>query len=428
MVNNHSRHLRTPSSLRRAHRCLALNELLMNDGVSRTGLADTLRLSQMAMSRIVKDLFDADLVEETGVEVRESGPGRRQRILKIRPNGGYAAAIALSAYSTEIGIMTADGEVLVSKTLQVSELADGKRAVCKLAKALNRLIDNSSIPRNRVVGVGIAVAAQLDPNNLSVVSSNMLDWKPFDLVEEVSNITQLPAYAENIVNALTLAEVTVGVIKQKENVFVVRSATTLGASILQHGQLVRGIKNPAGRIGHFQIKKTDLVCSCGSSHCLNCCASGWSLLVRLGKTSGNQYQPDDIAHYAREINLLIEQEANAETDSQEAFKQSRIIRSAGAALGKSLQLLNQFLEPQAIVLNGSMSRMSSYRKGISHFLETSNEGKAALDKINYGELRAVRAAGILALKKTIYSPTFNFKQACETANTSAEKSSAGKGA
>lgn len=400
----------------------------MKDGVSRTSLADELGLSQMAMSRIVRDLFDAGLVKESGVEVRESGPGRRQRILKILPNGAYSAAIALSAYSTEIGIITADGEMLVNKVLQISKLADGKGAVRKLAKALNRLIDETHIPRQRIVGVGIVVAAQLDPDNQSVVSSHMLDWKPFDLVDEVSSITGLPAYAENIVNALTLAEVTVGAIKQKDNVVVVRSATTLGASILQHGQLVRGLKHPAGRIGHFQVKKTQLQCSCGSNYCLNCSASGWSVLARSGKTSGNSYQPDDIAHYASEINQLIEKQSDSKAPHKEDNKQTRILRNSGAALGRSLQQLNQFIEPQAIVLNGSMSRVLEYRKGLSQSLETSHEGKATLDKIHYGELRAVRAAGILALKKTIYSPTFDFEQACETANTANMKFSAGNGA
>lgn len=381
----------------------------------------------MAVSRIVRDLFDAGLVEESGVELRESGPGRRQRILKILPNGGYAGAITLSAYSTEIGIITADGEVLVSKILQISKLANGKTAVRKLAKALNRLIDEAFIPRTRIVGVGVAVAAQLDPNNQSVVSSHMLDWQPFDLVEEVSRITQLPAYAENVVNALTLAEVTVGAIKQMENVFVVRSATTIGASILQHGQLVRGLKHPAGRIGHFQTKKTNLFCPCGSNYCLNCCASGWSVLVHSGKTSERQYKTSDIAHYANEINKLVDQQAESVIKPKANNKQARLLRNAGTALGKSLQQLNQFLEPEAIVLNGSMSRVCEYRKGISLFLGTSDEGLATLEKIHYGKLRAVRAAGVLALKKTIYSPTFNFEHACKTANTTDLQSSAGNG-
>ena len=171
MVINDSRNLRAPASLRRTHRSLALNEILMSGGISRTGLATELGLSQMAMSRIVKDLFDAGLVEECGVEVRESGPGRRQRILRIRADGAYSAGIVLSAYSNEICINAANGDVLFSRSVPVSNITNSEAAVRKLAKALNKLIEKNNIPRQRIVGVGIAVAAQLDHANQSVVSS-----------------------------------------------------------------------------------------------------------------------------------------------------------------------------------------------------------------------------------------------------------------
>jgi predicted NBD/HSP70 family sugar kinase len=425
MVNKWSQNQRAPASLRRTHRSLAVNEVLMTGGISRTGLAEELGMSQMAMSRIVRDLFDAGLVEEYGVEVRESGPGRRQRMLRIRPDGAYSAGIVLSAYSNEICIVKANGDVLVSRIIPVKKITDSEAAVRKLAKALNKLIDENDIPRQRIVGVGVAVAAQLDPTNQSVVSSYLLGWESFDLVEQVSNITGLPAYAETIANALTLAEVTVGTIKKKENVIVVRSATTIAASVLIHGQLVRGQAHQAGRIGHFRTKKTKLRCSCGSNSCLNCCASGWSVLARLGKTSNNEYHPDDVAAYAKEINQLIENQACSKAGQTKDANQARILKDAGAAIGRSLEQLNQFLEPQVIIVYGSMSRLVDYRDGISQLLCSDSEGKATLAKIRYGEISAVRAAGILALKESIYSPTLDFEQACETASIASLGTAAG---
>ena len=55
------------SSIRRIHRGLALRGLLMSDVVSRSSLAHTLGLSQMAASRIVRELIDVGLVEEAGM-------------------------------------------------------------------------------------------------------------------------------------------------------------------------------------------------------------------------------------------------------------------------------------------------------------------------------------------------------------------------
>jgi len=431
MVNKKDQNPRAPASLRRTHRSLALNEVLMAGGISRTGLAEELGLSQMAMSRIVGDLFDAGLVEECGLEVRETGPGRRQRLLRIRPDGAYSAAIVLSAYSNEIGIVAANGDVLASRAVNVENIADSDAAVDTLANALNKLIDENSIPRPRIVGVGIAVAAQLDTENRSVVSSHLLGWKAFNLVEKVTRITGLLAYAESISNALILAEGCVGAIKKKRNVIIARSATMLAASILQHGQLVRGRVNQAGRIGHFQTEKTELVCSCGSNNCLNCQASGWSVLVRLGKTADHEYQPDNVASYAREIDELIAAQTQQSAqqpikDKKSLTEQTGILNTAGAALGHTLEQLNQLLEPEVIVVTGSMSRLDAYRKGINQRLDSSVEGRETQEKIHYGELSSIRAAGILALKESIYSPALNFEAMCETADAASPGTAVGK--
>jgi glucokinase len=431
MVNKLARNARAPASLRRTHRSLALNEILTAEGISRTGLADELGLSQMAMSRIAGDLFDAGLVEECGLEIRENGPGRRQRLLRIRSDGAYSAAIVVSAYSNEIGIVAANGDVLASRAVEVENIADSEAAVATLANALNTLIDENSIPRQRIVGVGIAVAAQLDTENRSVVSSYFLGWKAFNLAEKVTSITGLPAYAESISNALILAEGSVGAIKKKRNVIVVRSATMLAASILQHGQLVRGRVHQAGRIGHFQTEKTALVCSCGSTSCLNCLASGWSVLVRLGKTADQEYQPDNVASYSREIDKLIAAQTRQPEDltakqKKSIAKQADILNAAGAVLGHTLEQLNQFLEPEVIIVTGLMSRLDAYRSGINERLGSNLEGKVAQEKILFRELSSVRAAGILALKESIYSPALNFEAMCKTADVASPGTAVGK--
>jgi predicted NBD/HSP70 family sugar kinase len=148
-------------------------------------------------------------------------------------------------------------------------------------------------------------------------------------------------------------------------------------------------------------------------------------LARLGKTSNNEYHPDDVAAYAREINQLIEDQAHAKAGQKKDASQTRILKDAGTAFGRSLEQLNQFLEPQVIIIYGSMSRLIDYREGISHSLGGNNEGKATLAKIRYGEISAVRAAGILALKESIYSPTLDFEQVCETAAVSSLGTAAG---
>ena len=56
----------TPSSLRKVHRMMALQNLLHDGNCSRKSLAKKLGISSMAMTRISGDLINAGLILENG--------------------------------------------------------------------------------------------------------------------------------------------------------------------------------------------------------------------------------------------------------------------------------------------------------------------------------------------------------------------------
>lgn len=405
MVINSNKLGGSPSTLRRIHRGLALRELLIAGNVSRTSLADRLGLSQMAASRIVRELIEVGLVEEAGMTTRNTGPGRHRTLLRIRDDGVYAAGITFSAYSTEVAIVGASGALIAHKMVQLDQHGDGAKALSVLACELNDLIDEHAIARDRMVGVGVVLSAHLDPTRQRVTSASYLGLQPFEVVEPIARDTGLNVTAENIVNALTLAETSVGIAKKLENVIVVRSATSIGATILQHGRIIRGQEHRAGRIGHLRHHTTKLTCSCGRKDCLNCTASGWSVLVRQGTAKGNVYNPKHVQRYASAIERMM---GGAKGQVGAGPQLTRTLRAAGSALGDALQTLNQTIEPEAILLAGSMARIPAYVDGINRRLgKLGNDGQATAGKIRIGEIRAVRAAAILALLEKVYSPALD---------------------
>ncbi len=377
----------------------------MSEEVSRSSLARTLGLSQMAASRIVRELIDVGLVEEAGMSTRKSGPGRYQTLLRIREEGVYAAGIVFSAYSTEIAIVSATGRQIAHRVVRTGRYADGAKVLVKLGQALNRLIDEHSVPRERIIGVGVVLSAILDPSRQCVLDATYLGLENFDVVEPIARVTGLRVTAENIVNALTLAETSVGVAKDMQNVIVVRSATSIGATIMQHGRIVRGHGFRAGRIGHIRLRRTQLTCSCGRCDCLNCSASGWAVLVRHGTVDDDQYRPKEVTRYANAIERITD--TTRRGDRRDA-QLDRHIRNAGGALAEVLHMFNQTVEPEAIVLAGSMACSQEYIDGIKRRLSTlDDDGQATAAKIRIGSMRGVRAAGILVLLEQIYSPSLD---------------------
>ena len=345
-------------------------------------------LSQMAASRIVRELIEAGLVEEAGLSNREAGPGRYATSLRLRDDGAYAAGITFSAYSTEVAIVGATGRVVAHKIVVLDGCDDGGTALDVLADAIVYLIDACSIPRARLVGVGVVLAAHLDAARRRVVSASYLGIEPFDVVEPVALRTGLPTIAENIANALALAEASVGVAKDVENIVVVRSATSIGATILHQGRIIRGQGNRAGQIGHLRHRATKLTCSCGRNDCLNCSASGWAVLVRQGTAAGKTYNPTHVQHYASAIEEMV---GGIDRSAAAGAKLSRNLHAAGGALADALLKMDQMIDPEAIVLAGSMPRIPDYVAGIGRYLNKLGRiGQTIRKKIRIGEIRAVR--------------------------------------
>jgi predicted NBD/HSP70 family sugar kinase len=89
------------------------------------------------------------------------------------------------------------------------------------------------------------------------------------------------------------------------------------------------------------------------------------------------------------------------------------LKNTGEALAAALQSVSLLLEPEAIVVAGPLSRAAPYLDGVRRGLGRLGEsGEEALGKLRCGEIRAARAAAILALLERIYSPALDFEALC----------------
>lgn len=167
------------------------------------------------------------------------------------------------------------------------------------------MIRKADISDDRVVGVGFAVAASVEPKEGNVIDSGYLGWSAFDLQGSAQRTLNVPVAVNNIADALLRAEAFSGCTKNIKAVVLIHGATTLGASFLYNNELVSGAYSKSGRIGHFPVRRSKLVCSCGRSDCLNCEASGWAILNKIGLTDRPEYQHKRVQEYSEKIRALV---------------------------------------------------------------------------------------------------------------------------
>lgn len=66
-----------------------------------------------------------------------------------------------------------------------------------------------------------------------------------------------------------------------ESLVLLYVGTGFGSAYMDRGNIIRGISNTAGEIGHIPFKKSDRICGCGKNNCLELFCSGTALQNRM---------------------------------------------------------------------------------------------------------------------------------------------------
>ena len=189
-----------------------------------------------------------------------------------------------------------------------------------------------------------------------------------------------------------------------------------------NNEVLEGVLSKAGRIGHFSTTETSLICSCDRNDCLNCIASGWSILVQAGLIKNKKYNPVLVPEYAERLNSLL----NNECQLLPSEKLTRLLFEAGENLAYTITKISQTLDPESIILAGQLIRSNHYLSGLKTSLKKlGQDGLSALSKIKVGKVKIVEATSFMPLLKNLYSPNFDFEELYHSAHL-VEKTQTGR--
>ncbi|MGN7999219.1 ROK family transcriptional regulator [Sphingomonas sp. 22176] len=219
---------------------------------SRSALAETLQISNAAISKLSRTLISQALVEEMPAAPL-AGRGRPTVPLRISPAGGYAVGVAIYAGLLEIALVDYAGGVVSLTSEKVAPQAPEA-----FARHVDRRIHERAIEHrllgSRLYGVGFSVpgpALSRDGNRWHVVR-NLPGWKDAPLRTIFEEALRLPVWIENDATAAALAEYYLGgLIQRCTTAVVLLLGHGVGAGIIHRGALMRGEAGGAGEIGMF---------------------------------------------------------------------------------------------------------------------------------------------------------------------------------
>lgn len=329
----------------------AITGLLASDGpMSRADLARATGLSRTTVSSLVGELITSGHVVETTDRGRphKGGSGRPPVLVALSTPGGGVAGVDLGHRHVRVAVADRSGVVLAEETAAVDVDEDGAAALDRAARMVRQALRDAGLAREHLQAVGMCVPAPLDRRSASIRTGILPGWRQLTPGEELHRRLDVPVFADNDANLGALAELTRGVARGAADAVYVKVASGLGAGIVLGGRLHRGATGIAGELGHVQIGEDGQVCRCGNRGCLETLVAAPRLVELL--------QP------AYDEQLSVERILELDADDDAGVR--RVLSDAGRVIGRALADLCNNLNPELVVVGGSLGASASLGDGI----------------------------------------------------------------
>jgi len=330
--------------IRNINQSILLNLIRSHGPISRPQLATLSGLSQVTVIKITNNLIDRHMILEK--DYAESTGGRRAGLLEIHPEGGFVVGL-IPHESSLIGvILNLNSELVYFQQWNIPLRDQYVHAIDLLAQCVEDMFSQSSIPREKIIGVGIGMSGLIDAERGCCIDSWMMNWKNVEISRPLEDRLDIPVFLDNDVNCLAIYEKLFGQGQSYHHFLVVGIGEGVGLGIIINDDLYRGAFGGAGEFGHTAVSTEGRLCTCGNQGCLETYISDAGIVknyIEYVHTTTYSLEKGIQEPTAFEV---VERARNGDEAAIAAFQR------AGILLGVSLANLVNIFNPECMVLSG----------------------------------------------------------------------------
>ena len=340
--------------LRAANRRAVTSALSDMGPMSRADLARATGLSATTVSSLVNALVEDGAVTETTDRARphKGGSGRPPVLVALTLRPGHVAGIDIGHHHVRVAVADRAGTILAEDAAPSDTDGHGERTLEQAVALLESVVARTDGRVTDLVGAALCVPGRIDRRSSSHDGGILPGWRGLAPGLEMQERLGIPVAVDNDANLGAVAEHRHGAAEGASDVIYVKVASGLGAGLVLAGRLHRGATGIAGEVGHVAVRDDGLVCRCGSRGCLETEVSATRLLQLLQPAYGDLDVPD-----------LLRRDADGDPGVQ------RVLVDAGQAIGRALAGLCTVLNPEVVVVGGSLGASPSLVGGVSAAVE-----------------------------------------------------------
>ena len=263
----------------------------------------------------------------------------------------YIFGVDIGGTTVKLGLFIAGGQLLEKWEIKTRKELEGKYILKDIVETLEKKLEEKSISKENVLGVGIGVPGPVKDDG-TVLKCVNLGWEIFNIVEEVNKLIKVPVRAGNDANVAALGEMWQGGGKGYKNIVMVTLGTGVGGGIVIDGKIIPGSHGAGGEIGHIKVSDNETeYCGCGNKGCLEQYTSATGIVNLANKVLSTTKTESKL----REFEYLSAKDI---FDSAKAGDELALtlVNDFSHNLGKALANMSCVIDPEAFVVGGGVSK------------------------------------------------------------------------
>ncbi|MCI0144145.1 ROK family transcriptional regulator [Arthrobacter bambusae] len=287
-------------------RSAVLDLIRSSESISRVELAQQSSLTEVTISKIVKELLSEGIIIQAG-QGRSTG-GKRPILLKLNTGVLYAVGVAFGIPTIVIVLCGLSGTLIERVDIPGMGAEPPPKVIARVADAVRQLLEDRGIQPESIMGIGVASSGRRrGPLGWGADPLVARKWERFNTAAELEARCGIPAIIENDANCVALGTFWSGGTDATRDFMTVYMAQGIGAGIVIGGAIFRGSSDNAGEIGHIVVEPDGLECWCGSRGCLETVGTPRGIVGQvladpeLAELFGDGGAPDQAAVYRRVV-------------------------------------------------------------------------------------------------------------------------------
>lgn len=333
-----------------------IKNLYLKGANTASAICNEVGISLPTVNALLGDLMNSGEVIKQGRA--ESQGGRKPDLYRLAENAFYVLSVDLSKFNMHLALYSCNHELVFEKEDHKITLNNEKETFDQLCSLIDSYLEKTKIPEDKIIAIGFSMPGLVD--SVGGVNYTYLRFGKKTLLENLETHFQKKIFLENDARAMTLAEYKFGSEHNYKNVLGLFIGWGIGLGIIIDGKIYQGASGFAGEFSHSPIfESRDITCTCGKKGCLEAVASG-TAIVRMAEEAIKLDKDSILARMVRDHQGELEPDLVVEAALAGDQRAITILSEAGLDLGRGISMLIQILNPELIIIGGSVAEANQY--------------------------------------------------------------------